>query len=75
MARTQQSTLIGSFNTLNDTKAFISEGRIVAEREALQLGPVLHGSDPADAVIASEAKQSRGYIAPMHAGVCFASLA
>jgi hypothetical protein len=39
------------------------------------LGPVLHGSDPADAVIASEAKQSRGYIAPMHAGDCFASLA
>ena len=35
----------------------------------------LDGSDPADAVIASEAKQSRGTIAPMHTGDCFASLA
>jgi hypothetical protein len=33
------------------------------------------GSDPANAVIASEAKQSRGDIAPMHVGDCFASLA
>ena len=44
MARTQQSTLIGSFNTLNDTKAFISEGRIVAswdQSSTVQTRPTL----------------------------------